>query len=155
MNGKYSYKDFLNKKFTDTPAEEWNDTEVIGTCFAQEKPKTKVFPDEIKGVTFTKCNLDNCIVPETCTINGGTHKWIGVQNDLEDWILDESLNPVEPVDKARFVRLGLSISPLAISASKLEIPATQAKRVELEAQYEADKAAALASIEAAANVWRK
>jgi len=35
-NTKYSFKDFLNKNFKDIPVEEFNNTEIIGSCFYQE-----------------------------------------------------------------------------------------------------------------------
>lgn len=138
INEKYSYKDFLTQTLTDTDPKEWDDTEVVGSCFAKEKPNTKVFPDGIKNVTFKKCNLDNVVVPEGCTIEGGTHKLIEVQNDGEDWILDKDLNPVEPVNKALYTKLGLSTSPAAISAEKQTVSVTDAKRKQLEDALQAD-----------------
>jgi len=150
MNEKYSYKDFLQKTFTETDPAEWNDTEVIGSCFAQEKPNTEVFPNGIRNVRFIKCNLDNCIVPVECTIEGGTHKLIQVQNDLEDWLLDELLNPVEPMNKTQFVKLGLSTSPLAISAAKLSESVTETKRKQLEEALQTQ----IKALEDAARAWR-
>ena len=138
MNEKYSYKDFTGKILTETDPKEWNDSEVIGSCFANEKPKTEVFPKGITGVKFIKCNLDNCLVPKECEIVGGTHKWIAAQNDLEDWLLDENLNPVEPLNKARFTKLSLSTSPLSISATELVEPVTVTKLRELEDALQAD-----------------
>lgn len=124
MNEKYSYKDFLQKSLTETDPKEWDGTEVIGSCFAQETPNTTVFP-AITGVKFIKCNLDNCVIPKDCTVEGGTNKLIQVQNDGEDWILDTSLNPVEPVDKARFLRFKLSVLPADIPATKPSLSVTQ------------------------------
>ena len=141
INEKYSHKDFTHKILTDTKPEEWNDTEVVNSCFYNEKPLTKVFPDGLKGVTFIRCNLDNVVVPETCTIEGGTNKLIQVQNDLEDWILDKDLNPVEPVAKARFVKLGLSVDPTNLCAEKLAKSVTMAKEETLRAELETAKAA--------------
>ena len=150
INEKYSHKDFTHKILTDTKPEEWNDTEVVNSCFYNETPNTDVFPEGIKGVKFIRCNLDNVVVPETCTIEDGTHKLIQVQNDLEDWILDADLRPVEPVDKARFVKLGLSTDPLSIPATKAKESCTRAKLQQLEEQLEASKKA----LEDAAS-WRE
>jgi hypothetical protein len=149
MNEKHSYRDYSYKQFVDDKPDEWNDSEIIGTCFAQHEPFTDVFPKELSKVTFSKCNLDNCIVPEGCTVNGGCHRQIKVQNDLEDWIVDNYLNPIEPLNKARFVKLGLSTSPLSLSASKVDAPAMETKKAELEAQLKED----IAALEAAAT-WR-
>jgi predicted GH43/DUF377 family glycosyl hydrolase len=150
MNEKYSYKDFTGKILTETDPKEWNDTEVIGSCFANQKPKTEVFPKGITGVKFIKCNLDNCLVPQECEIVGGCHRWIAVQNDLEDWLLDENLNPVEPLNKKAFEKLSLSTSPLSISASKVEEPVTWTKRKEYEDALQAD----IKALEDAAKAWR-
>lgn len=132
MNKKYSYKDFTGKTLIGTDLKEWNDTEVIGSCFYNETPNTKVFPDGIKGVKFIKCNLDNVVVPKECTIEGGCHRLIQMQKDGEDWLLDENLNPVEPMNKNDYVKLGLDISPAAIPTSSVAVPVTASKRQQLE-----------------------
>ena len=149
MNERYSYKDFTGKTLTETDPKEWNDTEVIGSCFASLTPNTRVFPDGITGVKFIKCNLDNVVVPKECTIEGGCHRLIAKQNDGEDWLVDEHLNPIEPLNKSLYTKLGLSTSPLAISASPVTVPVTISKREELEADLAAQKAA----LDAAAT-WR-
>jgi hypothetical protein len=150
VNEKYSHKDFTHKILTDTKPEEWNDTEVVNSCFYNEQPLTKVFPDDIKGVTFIRCNLDNIVIPETCTIEGGTNKLIQVQKDGEDWILDKDLHPVEPLNKARYVKLGLSVDPAAISVDAKEVSVTQEKRQQLEDALQAS----IKALEDAAKAWR-
>lgn len=117
MNEKYSYKDFTQKSLAHLDASEFNNSEIIGSCFYHETP-TEVFPPDILGVTFTKCNMDNVILPEGNTIVGGCHRMLKLQNDLEDWIIDKDGNPVEPTNKERFIRLGLSIDPKDIPAEK-------------------------------------
>lgn len=149
LNKEYSYKDFTAKDLTKTDPKTWNDTEVIGSCFHQHTPKTVVFPTGITGVTFTRCNLDNVVVPKECTINGGCHRWIAVQKDGEDWVLDENLNPVEPLNKALFTKLGLSTSAAALPVSEVSVSVTEAKRNQLKAQLAAD----IRALEDAAN-WR-
>lgn len=149
MNEKYSYKDFTYKTFLDTKPEEWNDSEVVGSCFYNEKPKSVIFPEGIKGVKFIRCNLDNIVIPKDCTVEGGCNKLIQVQKDGEDWLLDNDLNPVEPLNKATYVKLGLSISPAALPVTAKAVSATQEKRQQLEDALEAQKAA----LDAAAT-WR-
>ena len=150
MNEKYSYKDFTNKILAHTDPAEWNDTEVIGSCFYQFEPNTGVFPSEIKNVTFIRCNLDNVVVPKECTIEGGCHRLIAAQNDGEDWILDANLNPVEPLDKTKFVKLQLSIDPAAIPAMKVPVSVTQAKIEEINTKLQND----IRTLQDAAN-WQK
>lgn len=138
LNKEYSYKDFTYKDLTKTDPATWNDTEVIGSNFYQKVPKTVVFPAGIKGVTFTNCNLDNVVVPNGCTVKGGCHRWIARQKDGEDWILDESLVPVEPINKAIFTKLGLSTSTASIPTTEKTVSVTQEKYQQLEAQLQAD-----------------
>jgi len=150
MNEKYSYKDFLQKTFIDTDSSEWNDSDVVGSCFAQETPNTKVFPDGIKGVTFTKCNLDNVLIPAECTMKDCTNKLIQVQKDGNDWILNPDLTPLEPVNKADYIKLGISTDPATLPvADTAEKPVTEITKEQLEANLQAQ----IKALEAAA-YWR-
>ena len=102
INDKYSFKAYPYHKlsFKDRPASEFNDTEIIGSCFCQEnKPDSDIFPNGIMGVIFKKCNLDNIYVPPGNTIKEGTHKKIKVQKDGLDWLLNDDLTPKEPLNK--------------------------------------------------------
>lgn len=130
INEKYSYKSFPyhGLSFKDIPASEFNDTEIIGGVFYQEwcndgDTMKDIFPDGIHGVTFRDCVLDNVYIPVGNTIIGGTHKRIRVQNDMEDWIVDEDDKPVEPLHKRRFEDVGFSIDPKDIPAifNRIEI----------------------------------
>lgn len=112
INKKYSYKDFMDKDLTALSASDFNNSEIVGSCFYQQKaPDTQVFPSGITGVKFIKCNLDNVLIPTGNTIEGDCHRKIKVQNDLEDWIVDGLGKPVEPVNPKTFTNLGLSITP--------------------------------------------
>jgi len=121
INEKYSYKDFTGQYLTDVPASEFNNSEIVGSCFYQEwldgDTMKDIFPAGMTGVKFTGCNLDNVFVPTGNVIEGGTHKRIRVQKDMEDWIVDSGENPVEPLHKKRFEELGLSIDPKEIVES--------------------------------------
>jgi hypothetical protein len=152
-NEKFSHKSFLQQTLTDTDPKDWNDTDVVGSCFYNEKPRTKVFPDGIKNVKFIGCNLDNIVIPETCAMEKCTNKLIQVQSDLNDWILDEDLKPVEPLDKARYIKLGVSYDPKDLPVAKAAENVLETKLRQLEEQLEADKAAATADLDAAAT-WR-
>ena len=126
VNEKYSYKDFMDKDLTRESASDFNNSEIIGSCFYQQiAPETQVFPSGITGVKFSKCNLDNVLIPPGNTIEGGCHRKIKVQNDLEDWFLDNSLKPVEPMSKKKFIELGISTDPKDIPATKLDKRVTE------------------------------
>jgi hypothetical protein len=138
LNEKYSYKDCTQQKFTKLDAKEFDNSEVVGTCFHQNVPKTKVFPVGMTGVKFQKCNLDNCEIPAGNTIEGGCHRWIALQKDGEDWFLDDNLDPVEPMNKALYEKLGLDVNPVSISATQLDQSVVQTKIDELEDALQAD-----------------
>lgn len=129
INEKYSYKDFTGQYLTDLPASDFNNSEIIGSCFhIGNKPFSKVFPDGMTGVTFTRCSLSNCIIPLGNTIGEKCqHRWIENRNDMEQWILDDNGSPIEPLDKKRFEKLGLSTDPKNIPTTKLEVSLTEQK----------------------------
>jgi hypothetical protein len=110
---------FKRQSFRDIDPIEFNNSEIIGACFHQDVPFTDVFPPNIEGVVFTKCNLDNCNIPPGATVNGGTNKHFKVMNDQEYWLVDKDLKPIEPRDKERFIECGLSIEPKDIPAEPL------------------------------------
>ena len=132
LNEKHSYKDYTHQEFTKTDAKDWNDSEVVGTCFHQTVPKTSIFPAGITGVKFVKCNLDNVVIPKDCTVEGGCHRWIAAQKDGSDWLLDDNLLPVEPLNKAEYVKLGLSVDPAALPITTKDVSVVTEKRQLLE-----------------------
>lgn len=124
INEKYSYKNFTNTVMTDADVNELNNTIIVGSCFYQENlPDRHIFPDNMTGVVFKRCNLDNVYIPsgnfvETEGANKSTHKKIKVQNDLDDWILDGTLKPKEPMNKEQRLKSGVSIDPKDIPDKK-------------------------------------
>ncbi len=128
LNEKYSYKDYMNKELSEEKASDFNDTEIIGSCFYQEgDPDQEIFPVGITGVNFIRCNLDNVKLPAGCTVFGGTNKKIKIQNDLSDWILDKDGNPTEPIDKKDREEAGISCDPKDIPVTKLDTPLLSAE----------------------------
>lgn len=117
---------------TKEPISDFNNSEIIGSCFYQQvAPDTQVFPTGITGVKFIRCNIDNVLIPSGNTIEGGCHRKIKMQNDLEDWIVDGSGNLIEPVSKKKFEKLGLSTNPKDIPAEKVDEPISITKVNEL------------------------
>ena len=118
INQKYSYKDFRDMNFLDIDAVEFSDTIIVGTCFSQtlwykNKPRrVKIFPDDITGVIFKECNLDNVYIPPGNTVDGGTNKFFKTMEDGQFWILDENnRKPIAPLDPAIFDEFGWSKDP--------------------------------------------
>ncbi len=125
MNEKYSNKNFTGQDLTKIDANEFNNTTIANSSFYREgEPDAVVFPPAMTGVTFEGCNLDNCFIPNGNTIKDGCHRNIMVQNDLEDWIVDDLGNPTEPVNKKLFINRGLSIDPQDIPAQIVKQPVT-------------------------------
>jgi hypothetical protein len=146
-NEKYSYRAFLSRglSFVAIDPREFNDTEIVGTCFYQEwheddgeRIVKDIFPVGMTGVTFRDCNLDNVLVPTGCRVEGGTNKVIRVQNDLEDWVCDVAGKPVEPIAKVLFVQFGLSIDPADIPADFIrqeQMPETVYQQADLSVRF--------------------
>lgn len=127
INEKYSFKDFTGASLRDVPVEELNSSIIMGSCFYQEnKPDTKVFSDDMRGVVFKRCNLNNVYIPpgNTVVLEGPdkcSNERIKEQNDWEMWVVDENMNPIEPLNKEDRIKAGVSISPKDIPSKRFTI----------------------------------
>lgn len=101
----YSRKDFTGRNLTERT--DMDGLTIYGSCFSQEIPDTRCFPEDLRGVTFISCNLDNCYIPPGNNIEGGTHERYQVQNDLNDWLIDENNIPLACMDYLYFYKMGL------------------------------------------------
>ena len=141
VNKKYSYKDFSDQSLKKVDVKELNNSEIIGSCFyQQENPDADIFPEGMTGVTFLRCNLDNVLIPDGNTIGeGNTHKKLKTQKDKCTWILFDNTNePKEPLQKAKFIELGLGFDPLDIPLVEVEENIIQKKEKEIKDQEELD-----------------
>ena len=119
---KYSYKDFTGRDLSER--KDMSSIVIYSSCFSQEKPGSLSLPSNLTGTTFIACNLDNVSVPAGNTVIDCSVRKFKAQNDLEDWIVDDSLVPIEPVNKELFQHLGISVNPIDIPAVKQTQPAT-------------------------------
>ena len=103
INKKYSYKDLMGKNFSDVDAKDFNNSQIIGSCFYQEgEPDQTIFPKTMEGVVFIKCNLDNVVIPNNNTVEDCSCKRIKFNpDDKEDWIVDEYENLLGHVGKTK------------------------------------------------------
>lgn len=119
INETYSFKSFSGQSLLHHVGLEGV---IKGSCFAQEILEdenavlVKVFPAETKA-TFIDCNLDNCEIPKGCKVVGGSNRLIKIQNDREDWVLENGL-PSVPVNLKMFHKLGIPIDPKYIPRIK-------------------------------------
>lgn len=90
--GILSSKDFTGR---DLSSMNISNKVIYGSCFSQEQLDRHCFPENMTGVTFINCNLDNCYIPEGNTILGKQPRRFQLQEDGFDWILDKNNNPVE------------------------------------------------------------
>ena len=133
INEKYSYKDLSEVNLSNLPSSEFNGTTIIGSCFFKEGQINRhIFPDTMEDVKFVKCNLDNCYIPDGNYLDdNSTNKQILTQNDLEDWVVDDSGQPLYPLQYQKFIELGLSTDPKDIPLENLEMSITWQKQQEL------------------------
>ena len=101
--------DFTGRNLSD--CKDMNDQHIVGSCFSQEKPDSHVFPEDMTGVTFENCNLDNCIIPGGSIVSKCLTRRFERQIDGEDWIIDENGKPVAPLNPVDHVRRGKEADP--------------------------------------------
>lgn len=110
---------------------------IYGSCLSNETPNAKVLPTSLIGATFIVCNLDNVLVPDGNHVIDCSVRRFKVQNDGEDWIIDPvTLEPIEPINKATYGKLGLSSDPADLpdeKAKKSVIREEQARLAKIKA----------------------
>ena len=116
--------EFSCKDFTGAPLVNINDgAYVYGACFSQEQPDSAIFRPGMKGVTFRNCNLANVIVLPGNTLVDCVTTRFQVQNDGNDWIIDNANLPVKPMNYRMFEKRGLPMpAPVDIPAVKVAEP---------------------------------
>jgi hypothetical protein len=153
INAKYSRKDFINQDLSGLDPDEFNGKgDIVGSCFSQEFAYGEVipasggkaiFPAGMTGVTFKRCNLDNVELPagnfvESADGIDSTQKTFQIQNDMEDWEMEDKggWTPKQPKALKSYTEYGLSTDPANIPAEKVEksILTDAIKAAELAAQ---------------------
>lgn len=117
MNDKYSFKNFTNQDLS--KEKDLKNINIYSSTFYQQcglndTPGWRhIFPEDMKGVTFYNCDLNNVYVPPGNTIIDpcGRHKLLKEQNDRTQWILNEDLSPKAPLHYEYFIKLGISTDP--------------------------------------------
>lgn len=117
----YSRRDFTGRTLIE--AKGLNGQTIEGSCFSQEEPDSRIFPDDMKGVTFIRCNLMNVHIPDGNTIIDCQTTRYKVQNDLNDWEVDENDIPTNVMDYMWFYKNGV------IHPDPKEIPAEPVEKL--------------------------
>lgn len=132
-NEKYSFQDFTNQHLR--AATDLNDIIVIGSCFYQVCPEDfsgdplmHIFPEDMCGVTFVECNLDNVYVPPGNVTHECSHLRIKRMADGEYWFVDENIKPTEPIRKKRLMVLRENVDPRKIPTEKISEADLRKKR---------------------------
>lgn len=145
LNDKYSDKDMTGWDLSDRT--DMDGAVIHGLCLSWETPDAHCLPPNLINTTFIRCNMDNVFIPPGNSVIDCSVKRFKAQNDLEDW----HVHPVtkvalEPLNKQRFVELGISIDPKDIPVAKMDEPRTQKVAVEKELAKQAAIEAAIAAI---------
>ena len=106
---KYDAKDFTGRLMTDKT--DLNGKTIEGACFSQEKPDTHIFPENMTGVTFKNCNLDNVFIPEGNTLIACSNRRFKAQTDGEDWLVGVDGKPISPLNPEDHVARGKDPNP--------------------------------------------
>lgn len=109
MHDQFSWKIFRGI-FVDIP----DGMNVYHSDFSKEIADIHIFRDDMKGVTFYNCNLDNIFIPEGNTLIGCTNDRMARQNDYRDWYIDEEDKPVKLVNEDQWIERGTWTDPARI-----------------------------------------
>lgn len=127
----FSAKDFTGRFLLD---QDLNGKVIARSNFSHETPDTKVFPENMTGVTFINCNLDNVFIPEGNIVIECSQRRFKVQNDLNDWEVDNENKPTRPFNHQILTKKGIPLpDPKNIPKQKgekivdLEIPQVAAE----------------------------
>ena len=101
LNDDYSFQDFTGRSNLEVSGI------VYGSCFSQEITDNHIFPDDMTGVIFIKCNLDNVFIPAGNIVIDCSQRRFFVQNDKNDWLINEKNEPIMPVNHKYFTKFNL------------------------------------------------
>lgn len=136
----YSFKNFQYRNFIDDIQVDLSGKVIAGTNFSREQPGSIIFPETMTGVTFVKCDLSNIVIPEGNQVIECSTQAYQVQNDREDWYLDdETKTPKRPVREDLFKELNISIDPADIPVKLIKESITTIKQREKQNLEQVDK----------------
>lgn len=113
-----SFRDFTGWEFDSRRAMHFEGKVIYASCFSQETPDRAIFRN-VTGTTFIRCNLSNVFVPVGAIVIDCQRTRFSLRNDLRDWILSDINQPVEPIAKKYWQRLGYSVDPADIPLTRL------------------------------------
>lgn len=128
----YSGKSFIYQDLSDR--KDMDGITIYSSIFASEIPDTKIFSDNMKNVRFVNCNLDNIIIPPGNILQNCSNRRFKIQNDGNDWIIDNSNKPIKPLNDWVFTKFNVPVpDPKNIPTDKVTV------RIDLLAVAKANK----------------
>lgn len=100
-------RDWSFKNFSNMPVPDLPDNIVVYSTLFYHETDAEPFRRDLSGVTFVKCNLDNLVIPEGNTVIQCSQNRFKVQNDRNDWLLDERGDVAIPMNYRTFEKLDL------------------------------------------------
>lgn len=84
----YDDADFTGQDLTDRT--DMNGLTIHGMCLSHEKPDSHCLPEDLNGITFLACNLDNVYIPPGNTVDStcSTRRFMNNPDDNLDWEVD-------------------------------------------------------------------
>lgn len=123
VDDELSFRVFNGWEFLSRPEYDFKGKTIYASSFYNETPDYQVFPEDMKGAIFIKCNLDNVLIPEGNTLIQCSQRRFKVQNDLNDWLVDEADVAILPVGHEVFTKLDLPMpDPKDIPTEKVVDP---------------------------------
>ena len=115
---KHSFKDHTGRVLKlHSGASDFNGNVIYASCFSQEIPDSKVFPDDLENATFVKCNLDNVFIDsnwKNTKLIQCTQRRFKIQKDARHWEVDQDLYPIKVMNEEGWKQRGLSVDPIDI-----------------------------------------
>ncbi len=126
MTSKYDNKDCSGWDLSG--ARDMDNLTIEGLCLSNETPNARVLPPNLRGTTFSCCNLANVLIPPGNVVKNCNTMRFAVQNDGEDW---------EPLPMSPVTLLPREKSDVSVVTQKItEIIAAKAVAIDaVEEQY--------------------
>jgi hypothetical protein len=118
MPDQWSYRGYTALEAKEIP----DGMTIRGGQFGQEHPETHIFREDMTGVTFVNCNLDNVFIPPGNTVVDCRQRIFEAQTDGNDWELDPVTRaPMRPLIHKLLTKRGITLpDPVKLPAKRVK-----------------------------------